>query len=90
MSVRKPSVELGFFVSNSKQRPIAINDTIWLDLAYCIGHALAKRWLARRRGPRTLAATDPIDRANPVPEGQVLKDKAAGTGRPHTDSSPSE
>jgi hypothetical protein len=67
-----------------------MNDTIWLDLADCIGHALAKRWLARRRCPRALAATDPIDRANPVPEGQTLEDRATGDAGPHMESTPSE
>jgi hypothetical protein len=67
-----------------------MTDTIWFELADCIGHALAQRWLARRRGPRALPATEPVIAAKPVPEGQGLEDKAAGAGRPPTDSTPSE
>ena len=67
-----------------------MTDTIWFDLVDCIGHALAKRWLARRRGRRPSPATQPVIATKPVPEGQVLEDKAAGAGRPHTDSNPSK
>jgi hypothetical protein len=67
-----------------------MNDTIWLDLADCIGHAIAKRWLARRRGPRILAATDSVITTNQVPEGQTLEDRAAGDSRLQTELTPSE
>jgi hypothetical protein len=66
-----------------------MTDTIWFELADCIGHALAKRWLARRQGPRASPATEPVIAANAVPEGQGLEDTAVGDGRPHTDSTPS-
>ncbi len=66
-----------------------MTDTIWFDLADCIGQALAKRWLARRREPGPRPATEPVIAVKPVPERQGLEDKAAGDGRPHTDSTPS-
>jgi len=67
-----------------------MTEMIWFELADCIGHALAKRWLARRRKHGPSAATEPAIAAKPMPEGQGLEDKAARDGRPHMDSSPSE
>jgi hypothetical protein len=90
MSVREPSVELGFFFRTPQTETQRMTDAIWFELADCIGHALAKRWLARRRKPGPSAPTEPVIAANPVPDGQGLKDEAARAGARHPDSTSSK
>jgi hypothetical protein len=65
-----------------------MTDTIWFELADCIGHALAKRWLDRRRGPKELPATESRIVTKPAPECEGPDEKAAGG--PSTDSIRSE
>jgi hypothetical protein len=56
-----------------------MSDAIWFELADGIGDALAKRWLARRRGQRTHPATNPAMDTTPPPKGQRLEN----TPTPH-------
>jgi hypothetical protein len=67
-----------------------MTDTIWFELADCIGHALAKCWLAKRRKHGPPPATEPVIAVTPVPERQGLADTTAGDGRRHTDSTQAE
>jgi hypothetical protein len=62
-----------------------MTETIWFELADCIGHALAKRWLTRRRSSRACPAPEPALAAEILPEGQGLEGGPA-TPRQETDS----
>jgi hypothetical protein len=63
--------------------------TIWFELADCIGHALAKRWLARRPSARARPETAPALGRQTVPEVQKPESES-GASRQETDSIPSE
>jgi hypothetical protein len=63
--------------------------TIWFELADCIGHALAKRWLARRPSPRARPETEPVLARQTLPEVQKA-DGESGAPRQETNSIPSE
>jgi hypothetical protein len=67
-----------------------MTDSIWFELADCIGHALAKRWLTCR--PRQVArASDAETTITPKPrEGQSREDATDRPTRLEAESTPSE
>jgi hypothetical protein len=65
-----------------------MTQTIWFELADCIGRALANRWLTRRRGPLELPATESRIVTKPASECEGPDDKAVGGL--NTDSTPTE
>jgi hypothetical protein len=66
-----------------------MSDTIWFQLADCLGHALAKRWLARRAGPLVGCTPDTArlssQRAD-APEGSAGPNQPPGDPRPGEDN----
>jgi hypothetical protein len=63
--------------------------TIWFELADCIGHALAKRWLTRRPSSRACPTPEPVLAKQTLPEVQHPEDKS-GAPLQETDSIPSQ
>jgi hypothetical protein len=64
-----------------------MSHTIWFQLADCLGHALAKRWLARRAGP----LVGPADStASPSSRRPGITDEPVGPNQPPGDPRPGE
>jgi hypothetical protein len=56
-----------------------MSDAIWIELAECVGHALAERWLARRLSqPADPVTTEMAETPKPLPEDKGVTDETSG------------
>jgi hypothetical protein len=55
-----------------------MNETIWSELAECIGRALAKRWLRRRTRPTNPVTSEIALTAKPLSESNGAADETIG------------
>ena len=72
--MKKPSLSWAFFVSNTQTETLPMTEPVWLELADCIGRALAKALAGSATSPRALPAGGTGNHRTPLPEGRSLTD----------------